>query len=195
MCCELERIVPCDIGISLKEREEVIYHLNRLLSDEFVFYAKALKFHWNIKGEFFGPLHALFEKVYARRSEIIDLLAERVQAIGGFPFGTLTEFLKNTRLKEQPGENECEGDMLLELTTDLQTIIKHMREDAQKIDKVDPVTSNLLLSVIEGHEKDAWMLRSHLECIVCEVSLTRDGDHRDGKHVDEKPKKRKTAKK
>lgn len=168
MSCEVECLIECNIGIAEKEREEIVLHLNRLLSDEFVFYTKALKFHWNVKGPFFGPLHAFFEKIYTRRAGVADLLAERVQALGHKPFGTLTEFLKNTRLEEMPGHVCGEGDMLFELLEDLHTIIKHMREDAKKIDKLDPVTSNMLLGVIEGHEKDAWMIRSHLECISCD---------------------------
>jgi len=159
---------PHDIKIELnmndKERSEVVLHLKKTLSDEYVLFTKLFKFHWNVEGPFFGPLHSLFQGLYEQNFKTVDLVAERIRALGHKAPGTLKEFLDMTRLEENPGVNPQDCYMLEEVFHDLQKIIRELRDDEKKIEKLnDRVTSNMLLGIIEQHEKSAWMVRSHLE--------------------------------
>ncbi len=156
--------INIDIGMSEKERAEVVLHLKKILADEYVLYTKILKFHWNVHGPFFGPLHSLFQTFYEQSFKVVDLVAERIRALGEKTPGTLEEFLKLTRIKERPGINPESYYMLEELLHDMHSIIEHIREDEKKIEKFsDRVTSNMLLGVVEQREKEAWMIRAHLE--------------------------------
>lgn len=153
-----------DIGLSEKNRMIVAERLNRLLANEYVLYTKALKYHWNVKGKHFGPLHALFQKQYEQLFEFIDATAERSLAIGFEAIGTLSEFTQYATLAEQPGENPDERDMIEYLLTDHESIIKQLRDDIDlTIEMNDSGTNNFLADLIEKHEKIAWMLRAHLQ--------------------------------
>jgi len=157
--------VGIDTGMSVKERAEVVLHLKKILGDEYVLYTKLLKFHWNVNGPFFGPLHSLFQRFYEQSFENIDLVAERIRALGENTPGSLAEFSKLTCcITEHPGKYPEACYMLEEILHDMYSIIEHVREDEKKIEKLnDRVTSNMLLGLVEKREKEAWMTRAHLE--------------------------------
>ncbi len=92
-----------EIGIPAQHREAVAELLNALLADEYLLYAKSRDYHWSVTGPIFRDLHKLFEEQYEELNEVVDEIAERVRALGAWPFGTLAEFLKHARLKERPG--------------------------------------------------------------------------------------------
>ncbi len=153
-----------DIGITEKNRQIVAERLNTLLANEYVLYTKTLKYHWNVKGKFFGPLHALFQEQYEKLFEFIDAVAERSLSIGFNATGTLNEFIKHTILTEQPGENPDESNMIENLLADHEAIIKQLRDDIDlTIEMNDAGSNNFLADLIEKHEKMAWMLRAHLQ--------------------------------
>ena len=152
-----------NIDIADKNRKEIADRLNLLLANEFVLYAKTLKFHWNVVGPFFGPLHALFEKQYEQILDIIDEVAERVRALGHISYGTLREFSEHATLPEEPGKNPDSLTMVRLLLEDHEAIIRQIRKDVDYATELgDAGTNNFLGELIETHEKTAWMLRSHL---------------------------------
>jgi starvation-inducible DNA-binding protein len=153
-----------NIGIPEKNRKQIATHLNELLSNEYVLYTKTLKYHWNIVGKWFGPLHALFKEQYEALLTIADDIAERVRALGFQAFGTLAEFAEHTTLKEHPGKYPHDTGMIKDLLDDHEIIIKQIRADIPFMtEQQDDGTSNFLQDLIVKHEKMAWMLRAHLE--------------------------------
>lgn len=153
-----------NLGLSTKARESSIALLARLLADQHVLYIKTRNFHWNVTGPFFGPLHALFEAQYSAQAETIDEIAERLRALGGVAPGSMKEFLKLSRLDEQPGGTLESSKMLAILLTDHETVIRQLRADIETADKAgDAGTNDFLVGILEAHEKTAWMLRAHLE--------------------------------
>ena len=151
------------IDIDTKNRKTVATHLNTLLANEFVLYAKTLKYHWNVVGRNFGPLHKLFNDQYEAILEIVDSTAERVRALDFIAYGTLKEFIDNTNLKEEPGKNPNDMGMIKNLLHDHEAIIRQIREDITFTNQVNDMgTNNYLCDLIEKHEKMAWMLRAHL---------------------------------
>lgn len=153
--------MEANIGLSAKTRKEVSEILNHLLCDEMIIYLKTLKFHWNVYGIVFHDFHALFKEQYEQMLDISDDVAERVRALGYDSFGTMTEFLKNTRIKEEPGKFPDALGMIKILLADHEAVIRQIRKDIEVCEHLKDVgTSNFLQDHMEKHEKIAWMLRA-----------------------------------
>ncbi len=153
-----------NIGLSDSQREKVIDILNKALADQYIVYLKTQKYHWNVTGPEFYQLHLLLEKQYDELAEGVDDIAERVRQIGGHAIGTMAEFVKTTRLTEDPGEYPAARDMLHNLLHAHEAIIRQLREDiANLTDKIDDqTTADFLTAQAESHEKMAWMLSASI---------------------------------
>lgn len=136
-------------------------HLEIVLANTFVLYTKTLNFHWNIVGANFAGLHGLFEGQYKGLSDSVDEIAERIRTLGFKAPGTLAEFLKLTTLREVK-EDLSDGQMIQHLLTDHETLATYIRQGLKEVDDLDVGSIGLLEGLIAGHEKTAWMLRSHL---------------------------------
>jgi starvation-inducible DNA-binding protein len=154
-----------NIGITENNRKNVIHLLNILLSDEYVLYTKTLNYHWNITGNNFAELHKFLEEQYQDLQEIADSVAERTRKLDGHSFGTISEFSKNSRLKEFPGQRLKAAQMIKNLVDDHESVIVLLRKDLNLCDEKysDKGTCDFLTGLMEQHEKMAWMLRSYLE--------------------------------
>lgn len=154
-----------NIGLSGESREAVVKILNTVLSDEYVLYTKTRNFHWNVTGPNFHDLHKFLEAQYEELNDVVDDVAERARSIGGVSFGSLAEFAKHTRLKEQAGKTMPAKAMLTELLQDHEALIRHLRVDLEACgDKYEDMgTNDFLTGLMEKHEKMAWMLRATLE--------------------------------
>jgi starvation-inducible DNA-binding protein len=157
--------MKANIGLSDSHREGVVKILNTLVSDEYVLYTKTRNYHWNVLGPQFHDLHKFFEAQYEELDEIIDDVAERARSLGLASLGSLAEFVKNTRLKEQPGKVPDAREMVENLLADHESVIRDLREDLETChDKYhDAGTQDFLTGLMEQHEKIAWMLRACLE--------------------------------
>lgn len=151
------------VTFSEKARKEIAGELHLLLANEYVLYTKTQKFHWNVEGKWFGPLHQLFENQYQELADIVDKVAERSLQLGIKTIGTLTEFLKLTSLQEAPGKNPSDTKMIEILLLDHEAVIEQIRENIDLTAQLNDMgTNNFLCDLIERHEKIAWMLRAHL---------------------------------
>lgn len=151
------------IGIDEKNRVAVAKILKSTQANEFVLYVKTLNYHWNVLGMSFNDLHGFFGKQYGELADFIDMIAERVRALGLRPFSTMQEFITNAHLKEQPGQIFEAKEMLQNLLDDHETLIRQMRADIDACAQLqDAGTNNFLSELIVKHEKMAWMLRSYL---------------------------------
>lgn len=154
--------INVNIGLPKKSLHGVGKILNILLADEYVLYTKALKYHWNVYGIVFHDFHLLFKEQYEALLDIADEVAERARALGEPAQASLQEFLKNTRLKEEPGKIPDALGMIKQLLEDHETIIRNIRIDLEKCSDEfgDMGTNNFLTDIMERHEKFAWMLRA-----------------------------------
>ena len=73
-----------DIGIKSKDREKIVAGLSRVLADTYTLYLKTHNFHWNVEGPMFNTLHLMFMEQYTELWNALDLIAERIRALG-FP--------------------------------------------------------------------------------------------------------------
>ncbi len=158
-----EQSVKVEIGIAQQNREQVAQHVQKQLANHFVLYTKTLKYHWNVKGKHFNDLHKFFGKLYAKQHLNVDMLAERIRALGFDTKATLKEFIDTTTLQEQPNSTPDEQGMIKNLLNDYQTIIQQLRKDLEfAMQQGDHATNNFLTDLVQQHEKTSWMLRALL---------------------------------
>ncbi len=154
-----------DIGLSEANIQGVATILSRVLADEHVLYMRMRNYHWNLVGMAFGPLHELFQEQYEALANEIDDVAERIRMLGPAVPGTLTEMLQLATLTEQPGELPDDRGMVAHLVAGHEAIIRNLRQDVRAADEQydDMGTSDFLTGLMERHEKQAWLLRAHIE--------------------------------
>lgn len=152
-----------NIGIDERSRKKIAAGLSRLLADSYMVYVKTHNYHWNVTGELFHSLHEQFEEQYRELADAVDLIAERVRALGVKAPGSFAEFSSITSIEEDSDQPNA-LEMVRRLARDNETILRTCREilgpchDAGDEASVDLITQRLHL-----HSKTAWMLRSHLE--------------------------------
>lgn len=154
-----------EIGIDRRSRAAVAQILSLNLADAHVLYIKTRNFHWNLIGPRFQSLHVFFESQYKELEASIDEIAERIRQIGGVAPGSMTEFMKIARLRENRGQ-EYHGDAAIKiLVDDHETVIRQLRKDIKSAEDPynDVGTSDFLTDLIKVHEKAAWMLRSFIQ--------------------------------
>src|SRR6201990_2442650 len=95
--------MPINIGIGESERREIAEGLSRLLADTYTLYLKTHNFHWNVTGPMFQTLHIMFEQQYNELALAVDLIAERIRALGFPAPGTYKQFAELSAIKEEDG--------------------------------------------------------------------------------------------
>jgi starvation-inducible DNA-binding protein len=155
--------VKINIGIDEKDREAIAGGLSRLLADSYTLYLKTHNFHWNVTGPMFNTLHLMFEAQYTELALAVDLIAERIRALGVVAPGSYTQFAKLTGIPEETGNPDA-MEMLRQLVKDHETVTRTAREMFPAVEKAnDESTADLLTQRMQLHEKTAWMLRSMLQ--------------------------------
>ena len=152
-----------DIGISEQHRRDIVDGLSRLLADTYTLYLKTHNFHWNVTGPMFQTLHLMFEKQYMELAEAVDLIAERIRALGSPAPGTYSMFAALSSVKEPDGVPSAQ-EMIQQLVQDQETVTRNARAMFRAVEQAnDEPTADLLTQRMQVHEKTAWMLRSLLE--------------------------------
>ena len=151
------------IAIDEPLRCAIAEQLSRLLADTYTLYVKTHGFHWNVTGPMFQTLHLMFETQYNELALAVDLIAERIRALGYPAPGTYSEYSKLSSIKEAPGVPKAE-QMIRLLVEGQEAVVRTARSIFPVVEKVnDEPTADLLTQRMQVHEKTAWMLRSLLE--------------------------------
>lgn len=152
-----------DIGISEKDRAAIAGDLSKLLADSYTLYLMTHNFHWNVTGPMFNTLHNMFMGQYTELWNALDVIAERIRALGHFAPGTYREYGKLSSIAE-PTEVPEALEMVRLLVKGHEAVAKTARAAFQKADDAnDQPTADLLTQRLDIHEKSAWMLRSLLQ--------------------------------
>jgi starvation-inducible DNA-binding protein len=152
-----------DTGISAKDRGAIAGGLSRLLADTYVLYLKTHSFHWNVEGPMFQTLHQMFMDQYTEAWNAIDLVAERIRALGHYAPGSYKQYVKLAAVKETDGVPRAE-QMVRQLIEGQETVARTARAVLPLAEKAnDQPTLDLLTQRLNIHEKNAWMLRSLLK--------------------------------
>ena len=147
----------------MSSNEHVVEALSKLLADTYTLYLKTHNYHWNVTGPMFNTLHTLFETQYNEYALAVDEIAERIRAIGARAPASYTEFTELASVKEDRGSPPA-LEMIGNLVTDQEATVAAARKIVEVAEAAgDQATADLGVRRIETHEKNAWMLRSHLE--------------------------------
>ena len=151
-----------DLGIPDEQRRAIAHGLSRLLADTYTLYLKTHNYHWNVTGPQFNSLHLMFETQYTELALAVDLIAERIRALGEPAPGSYSAYAELATVKEATGVPAAEA-MVAELAADQATVVRTARSVFPAADAVnDEPTADLLTQRMQVHEKTAWMLRAQL---------------------------------
>lgn len=149
-----------DIGISEKDRKKIADGLSHLLADTYTLYLKTHNFHWNVTGPMFNTLHLMFETQYNELALAVDLVAERIRALGFPAPGSYSAYAKLSTVKEASSVPDAE-EMIRILAKDQEAVARTARNVFPLAEKAnDQPTADLITQRLQVHEKTAWMLRA-----------------------------------
>ncbi len=152
-----------DIGISQGDRQAIADGLSRLLADSYTLYLKTHNYHWNVTGPMFQTLHLMFETQYDELALAVDLIAERIRALGAPAPASYQEFAELSSIAEEGGRPDA-TEMVVRLVAGQEAVVRTARSVFPAVEEAhDEATADLLTQRLQVHEKTAWMLRSLLE--------------------------------
>ncbi len=147
----------------MQTSDRVVEKLSILLGSSYSLYLKTQNYHWNVTGPMFTTLHSLFETQYSEIGQAVDEIAERIRALGARAPASYSEYARLSRIEEDSTSPPA-TEMIEALAADQTTIAATAREVIQSALEIDDdATADLGTRRIDVHEKNAWMLRSHLE--------------------------------
>jgi starvation-inducible DNA-binding protein len=149
--------------MSTEPNEAVVDALSALLANSFTLYLKTHNYHWNVTGPMFITLHDLFQVQYTELWTAIDEIAERIRAVGALSPGSYSAFAKLSTISEETGHPEAMA-MIRNLAADNEAVAASARQLIEAAGAAsDFASEDLGVQRLDLHEKNAWMLRSHLE--------------------------------
>jgi starvation-inducible DNA-binding protein len=152
------------LGLSYDARMYSCERLNKILANTQILYALYKKHHWLMRGPTFYQLHLLLDKHAGEQLELVDLVAERVQTLGGVAVGDPRLAAEITTIPRPPDGVEEVPAMLSRLLEAHETILIDAHDAAARTAEMgDDGTNDLLVSdVIRTGELEAWFLAEHL---------------------------------
>jgi len=157
-----QRLLP--IALSYEARAQSCQELNRILADSQILYSLYKKHHWLMRGLTFYQLHLLLDKHAEEQLEIIDLVAERVQTLGGVAVGDPRHVAEITTIPRPPNGAEEVVAMLSRLLEAHEIVIAKTRDAIEATARNGDAGSNDLLTsdVLRRNELQVWFIAEHL---------------------------------
>ena len=156
------RLLP--IGLAYEARLESCQLLNHVLADSLILAGLYKKHHWLMRGHTFYQLHLLLDKHAGEQTELIDLLAERVQTLGGVAVADPRHAAEITTIPRPPNGAEEVPAMLSRLLEAHEIIITKVRDAITRTtaNRDDGTNDMLMGDVLRRHELQVWFLAEHL---------------------------------
>ncbi len=155
-----------DLPIALAEnaRAKSVGALNQILVDTMSIRDLYKKHHWQVSGVTFYQLHLLLDKHYEEQAEFVDLIAERIQSLGGLAYAMAADVAENTKIPRPPQGREDVATQISRLLEAHELMLKEIREAASEAAEYgDDGTNDLLVSsLIRTHELQVWFIGEHL---------------------------------
>ncbi|MDL2337900.1 MAG: DNA starvation/stationary phase protection protein [Pseudomonadota bacterium] len=161
---EYGTIVKLPNGLSESVCTQSVALLNQTLADTMTLRDLYKKHHWQVVGPTFDQLHLLFDKHYEAQAGLVDLIAERIQVLGGVTIAMAADVAETTRIPRPPCGREPATVQMSRLAEAHEMIIIAARKSAEIVaDTGDSGTNDLLVSdVLRTNELQAWFLTEHL---------------------------------
>lgn len=152
------------LGLEEPVRLEMTEQLNQLLADTMTLRDLYKKSHWQVAGPTFYQLHLLLDKHYGEQAELVDLIAERIQVLGGISIAMAPDVAETTRVERPPRGREEVPVQISRLLDAHEIIIEFCRKFAERASELeDAGTNDLVVSdVLRRNELQVWFLSEHL---------------------------------
>ena len=159
------------LGLEDNARTQSVAALNQLLADTMTIRDLYKKHHWQMSGATFYQLHLLLDKHYEEQAALVDLIAERIMALGGISIAMAPDVAEATRIPRPPKGREDVPTQLSRLLEAHEIILKQAHEAADASDQAgDDGTNDLIVSnIIRTNEPQVWFIAEHL----AETTLVR----------------------
>ena len=149
-------------SISAETREQITNLLNRRLADTIDLQLQTKQAHWNVKGPSFIALHKLFDEIHDAVREYVDLIAERITALGGVAQGTLNDVAEQTELEPYPTTIANGEDHVKALSAALAQFGARSRFTIDELDELgDQVSVDILTEITRGTDQWLWFVEAH----------------------------------
>jgi starvation-inducible DNA-binding protein len=158
------RLRAMPLGLPDDVRSEVASALNKVLSDTRILHDLYKKSHWLMRGATFYQLHLLMDRHAGEQADLVDVLAERVQALGAVAVGDPRHVSELTSVPRPPDGAEAVPAMLSRLLAAHELVMRQVREAAHRAAALgDDGSNDLLVSeVLRTNERQAWFISEHL---------------------------------
>jgi starvation-inducible DNA-binding protein len=122
------------------------------------------KHHWQVSGPTFRQLHKLFDKHFRKQLELVDMIAERIQTLGGIAMAMPNDVARMTRIEAPPTGREEVPVQISRLLEGHAVIIDQCHDGARLATaNGDHGTADLLVTdVLRKNEMQVWFLSEHL---------------------------------
>jgi starvation-inducible DNA-binding protein len=151
-------------GLDADRLSPTIEDLNQLLADSMTLRDLYKKHHWHVVGPTLYQLHLLFDKHHAEQLELVDMLAERIQLLGGLSIAMAHDVAEMTRLERPPRGHEWVPVQISRLLEGHELIMRLGHQAAKRaLSAGDDGTNDLLINnLIRTNELQVWFLAEHL---------------------------------
>jgi starvation-inducible DNA-binding protein len=152
------------LGLSDAVCRKSIECLNQTLADTITLRDMYKKHHWQVGGLTFYQLHLLYDKHQEEQSALIDLIAERIQTLGGISLAMAHDVAETTSIPRPPRGREEVPTQISRLLEAHEAILTESHKAASDAaDAGDDGTNDLLVSnVIRTNELQVWFIAEHL---------------------------------
>ncbi len=160
------------IALEDNARSQSVAVLNQILADTMTLRDMYKKHHWQMSGATFYQLHLLLDKHYEEQAELVDMIAERIMALGGISIAMAPDVAETTKIPRPPKGREDVPTQLSRLLEAHEIILRQAHEGADDADEAgDDGTNDLLVSnIIRTNEPQVWFIAEHL----AETALVRN---------------------
>ena len=152
------------LALTDNARKQSVALLNQLLADTMTIRDMYKKHHWQMSGATFYQLHLLLDKHYEEQAELVDMIAERIMALGGISIAMAADVAEMTKVARPPKGREDVPTQLARLLEAHEIILKQCHDGAEAADEAgDDGTNDMLVSnVIRTNEPQVWFIAEHL---------------------------------
>jgi starvation-inducible DNA-binding protein len=159
-----DHLIRMPIALAESACKESVENLNQVLADTLTLRDMYKKHHWQVSGPTFYQLHLLFDKHAAEQSKLVDLIAERIQVLGGVSLAMAPDVAETTIIPRPPKGRESVPVQISRLLHAHEIVLKEARTMARLADeRGDDGTNDILVSdVIRTNELQAWFVSEHV---------------------------------
>jgi len=150
-------------GMSTKDGATVAQALQQRLNAYNDLHLTLKHVHWNVVGPHFISVHQMLDPQVELVRGFADEVAERIATLGSSPQGTPGTIVAQREWDEYSIGRAGAIEHLAALDLVYQGVIRSVRQVAQDVEELDPVTNDLLIGQLGELEQFHWFIRAHLE--------------------------------